>query len=529
MPSGLFTSRRQRRILRLSKRIRRTNCRKPNDSCLVVIQDEGVMQIENKSRVLKSFSVFGVCLVESFEGAVPMVSSQAIQRNALLASFPDSKSFLIRLFPDSKIVLRSISSKKLLFVNELLLPSEKLIDFDLYDPFLQRGLSASKDIGSLVSLVVGDKNTGKTQLSQRIINQFLEEKHKDVFLMDCDLGQPLIGLPGFISLFQIQHQLFLPCPNRVVLKPKIAFFVGETSTTSNVETYLKAVRSGFSHFQLLHSEKASRLVINTQGFVKSIGESIIRELLFITRPQVAYFLPSAKYGLSDFKANFIAKRQCIRLMETPQLDVSFSFFESRSPLDPSKTNLVSIELPPFSLATSEKRAKARDVSISNFLFPKGVMATSPKKNLLLPLDSLNCLFVFYQDDQCIFSLQTPLSQRQKYTVLSGLVQKCVQLSFGQTTERYGLAFCIDGSVEKDGGFIHFVMGEDDPKNSGNEGTKTGLIIRRFVGFNPNVLFLKTPLILNSQENRMGQRRPFEGIKPKGFGGGVLRNKTIAQI
>ncbi|SBT73478.1 conserved Plasmodium protein, unknown function [Plasmodium ovale] len=56
------------------------------------------------------------------------------------------------------------------------------------------------------TIVIGDKGKGKSLLTINFINSLLNY-YKTILFLDIDIGQPIIGVSGFISLYKIKHPL----------------------------------------------------------------------------------------------------------------------------------------------------------------------------------------------------------------------------------------------------------------------------------------------------------------------------------
>lgn len=77
-----------------------------------------------------------------------------------------------------------------------------------------------------IFLVCGEKNQGKTTLSQMIANNILLGIKRQptkpglptakVFFLETDLGQPVFSLPGFITMLQMDQNLLSNCTNTVL-------------------------------------------------------------------------------------------------------------------------------------------------------------------------------------------------------------------------------------------------------------------------------------------------------------------------
>lgn len=166
-------------------------------------------------------------------------------------------------------------------------------------------------------LVRGAKNTGKSTLVQCLANTLLSPpqaqstasrtappRRRFVALLDVDLGQPMLGPPGFVALHVLdatQHAaVFGPawCLPRVPLR---SYYVGDVSPRDEPERFTAAVRDLAEYFcsELQYAEdgavsailsgrrpaarrhqragarRAMPLLVNTHGWVKGLGMDLV--------------------------------------------------------------------------------------------------------------------------------------------------------------------------------------------------------------------------------------------------------------
>jgi polynucleotide 5'-hydroxyl-kinase GRC3/NOL9 len=108
-----------------------------------------------------------------------------------------------------------------------------------------------------IFLVCGEKNQGKTTLSQMIANNILLGIKRQptkpglpvpkVFFLETDLGQPVFSLPGFITMLQMDQNLLSNCTNTVLLEKVICSkYFGDFSPETSSVKYLTAITDVYS-------------------------------------------------------------------------------------------------------------------------------------------------------------------------------------------------------------------------------------------------------------------------------------------
>ncbi len=125
-------------------------------------------------------------------------------------------------------------------------------------------------------LVLGDTDRGKSTYGRYLCEQLLEsDRRETVAYIDADVGQKDIGPPAAITLGYPQRGA--PWAQ---LEPAAWYFVGNVSP---VGQFLPAVL-GTKH--LVDTAQATRVVINTPGFVRGAGRVLQTHLIEAIRPDV---------------------------------------------------------------------------------------------------------------------------------------------------------------------------------------------------------------------------------------------------
>ena len=146
--------------------------------------------------------------------------------------------------------------------------------------------------GSGLVLVCGAKGVGKSSMCRFLVNRMLG-RHPTVAYMDCDLGQPELTPPGQVSLHLLDAPVVGP-PHANLRRPELAYFVGTTSSKPEPLLYSAAVRALAEHAAAGQQQAASfagdglpsrPLVVNTDGWVKGMGEDLLGAVIDAVRPR----------------------------------------------------------------------------------------------------------------------------------------------------------------------------------------------------------------------------------------------------
>ncbi|DAZ97462.1 TPA: hypothetical protein N0F65_009945 [Lagenidium giganteum] len=144
---------------------------------------------------------------------------------------------------------------------------------------IDQGLQAATTPQKIV--VCGAKGVGKSTFCRYLVNRLLSRFDVVAFL-DTDLGQPELTPPGLVSLHALAAPLLGPGFTHMKT-PLRSFFCGGTNASNDPLHYMKAIRS---LLKLYHAKwnnggaeqsaaKAVPLVINTDGWIKSMGHDLL--------------------------------------------------------------------------------------------------------------------------------------------------------------------------------------------------------------------------------------------------------------
>jgi hypothetical protein len=174
-------------------------------------------------------------------------------------------------------------------------------------------------------VVSGAKGSGKSTLVRYLTNQLLR-RCPAVALLDSDLGQPELSPPGLTSLSLLRRPLLKPpYLSQLESTPELAFCLGDVSKQSNPGLALEAQallfrkfrsrevqrgaaaaaatsarRNPFDDGSASSAQSATPLLVNTDGWLRSLGTDLLTATLDLVQPSVHIRLaPPAAPGVSE--------------------------------------------------------------------------------------------------------------------------------------------------------------------------------------------------------------------------------------
>lgn len=160
------------------------------------------------------------------------------------------------------------------------------------------------DQNPIIALVKGPKRVGKSSFARSALNRLLR-RYKKVAWLECDLGQGEFGCGGIVGIWivdqpvlgtpdlsMLQTMLRIPGPPFTHSRlPDVAHYLGTYAPLTCPDEYIAAIRHvlTFYRYQLQYPTGASSsdvvpLIINTQGWVKGLGEDLLRAIEESTEP-----------------------------------------------------------------------------------------------------------------------------------------------------------------------------------------------------------------------------------------------------
>jgi len=137
-------------------------------------------------------------------------------------------------------------------------------------------------------LICGTKHVGKSTFLRYVVNRILSVDN-EVSILDCDVEKPEMGPPGLLNLSSMKYPLLSPpytrfACNKLEASPYLhrAAFYGYTRLKDDPCKYISCVSSLIDYWNSFEEEKT--LIIHTNGYVKTIGNQMLLDLIDIVDP-----------------------------------------------------------------------------------------------------------------------------------------------------------------------------------------------------------------------------------------------------
>lgn len=138
-----------------------------------------------------------------------------------------------------------------------------------------------------VSIVIGNKNTGKSTFSKTLLNTYLIARKKVSFL-EIDPGQSEFSIPGVLSLTCISKPVLgLNIPssdNGNDQALDVSHFYGYNSPALQPKQYMAIVCSLCRQYLEKHRDIGNSLIVNTPGWIKGFGKEVLSEITSLLNP-----------------------------------------------------------------------------------------------------------------------------------------------------------------------------------------------------------------------------------------------------
>ncbi|CAD2097433.1 hypothetical protein YYG_03869 [Plasmodium vinckei petteri] len=197
---------------------------------------------------------------------------------------------------------------------------KKLKKENIYEEKMENNKNEQSKFDAVSSIIImGDKGKGKSYFVTNFINNLLNYNKNGVLLLDIDVGQPVIGISGFISLYKIKSPLniynfFYPKKFKCIKK----IFFGSCSITDNPNYFIKCLEQIYDYlFDVYLKKKLEKikeknnsnkinnskiniggclypLVVNTFGWVKGIGLFLLNLNILLSRADFIVQIDSLK-------------------------------------------------------------------------------------------------------------------------------------------------------------------------------------------------------------------------------------------
>jgi polynucleotide 5'-kinase involved in rRNA processing len=176
--------------------------------------------------------------------------------------------------------------------------------------------------------LAGAKATGKSTCLRYLVNRFLScdsDSIRELFVLDADCGQPELSPPGLLTLTRVTSPMLQPPHTRSVQQYEHACFYGHTTSSVDPSSYVDCIRELLAAFDKAASTSVVEpiLVINLDGWVKSVGEQILEALMGLLSPNHVIQL-SGDSKSQQFRLDYL---DCNRT----KLHQAFSFNSKQEP------------------------------------------------------------------------------------------------------------------------------------------------------------------------------------------------------
>ncbi|KAH8584445.1 GTpase Grc3p-like Pre-mRNA cleavage complex [Cryptosporidium sp. chipmunk genotype I] len=125
-------------------------------------------------------------------------------------------------------------------------------------------------------LLIGPKNSGKTTFSLNIAKEFLNDNRflNNVYILDCDLGQPLISPMSCIKVVKWDiKDIHIANSKNINILPEVMFYIGGNSPITHPLRYIRGLKQCFEYIKSIEEENII-LILNMPGWVTGVGLEI---------------------------------------------------------------------------------------------------------------------------------------------------------------------------------------------------------------------------------------------------------------
>ena len=188
--------------------------------------------------------------------------------------------------------------------------------------------SQSIDDDNVKLVFCGAKGAGKSSCLRYTINKLLSLCN-EVCVIDCDVGQPELGIPGTMSLHVVNDPILAPSHLNLRV-PELSLFAGDVTMKNSPSFFTDAVRMLYERYLSLVSKRVSShkkrkqthpsmtnvyqaltdadpqqemldrqqyllpLLVNTDGYIRYMGSELLSSLLETVRPTHLFHLVTEK-------------------------------------------------------------------------------------------------------------------------------------------------------------------------------------------------------------------------------------------
>lgn len=157
-------------------------------------------------------------------------------------------------------------------------------------------------------LLCGAKGVGKSTFLRYSVNRLLSNRPtaKAVCVLDTDLGQPELSVPGTVSLHVLTSPLLSSSGHLHIRTAYRSVFLGDISSRSEPDRFINAVKFLFDAYQRLKATPSTEkrglmpLLVNTDGFVRYMGAEILSATIANIQPTNILYINSSLPNQRDF-------------------------------------------------------------------------------------------------------------------------------------------------------------------------------------------------------------------------------------
>ncbi|XP_065178777.1 polynucleotide 5'-hydroxyl-kinase NOL9-like [Sycon ciliatum] len=154
--------------------------------------------------------------------------------------------------------------------------------FTFHTPWKQTIKSITSHSGPTSAMVCGGTNVGKSSFGRLLVNSLLNS-HERVVFIETDVGQTELSPPAMLSLHCLTRPLIGP-PFCHQVPAEMSIFFGDVSPANQPDFYVRCVCRLVDRYLEKYFCLGVPLVVNTHGWVRGLGITLVREVYRLVRP-----------------------------------------------------------------------------------------------------------------------------------------------------------------------------------------------------------------------------------------------------
>ncbi len=124
-------------------------------------------------------------------------------------------------------------------------------------------------------LVCGGSGTGKSMAVRCTINYLLSQ-HQEVVLIDTDVGQPEMNIPGLVAAHAVRRMRGGAPAASNRRSPVAAAFFGDITPRENPDLYVDCIRKVVARGRAYADEVNCPVIINSDGWISGVGADLLQ-------------------------------------------------------------------------------------------------------------------------------------------------------------------------------------------------------------------------------------------------------------